>query len=141
MSGKIEQEENLTRTICHSSFADLMGMQMSFQRIVIDNIGYDYISKGEKLPVDRVHVASYHNQALMEEVGELIKSDKRWKNYRNEFYDKENKIEELADCFITLMNIAMFSGVGCEEMQNAIEKKIGCNFERVSKVCREGSNT
>ena len=140
MSGTTERR--LNETTCHFSFAELMNMQMDFQADVICDVGYNGLEdRLPIMPIDNVAVASYHNQALMEEVGELIKSDKRWKNYRNEFYDKENKIEELADCFITLMNIAMFSGVSGEKMQVAIAEKIRCNQKRLEDVCKEGFRT
>ena len=61
------------------------------------------------VPVDDVGLASYHVQQLMSEIGEVLDADKRWKSHRNDKYDKNAKLEELADCFVVLMNIAMFS--------------------------------
>ena len=72
--------------------------------------------------------------ALMEETGELVKSDKRWKNYRNTHYDKSNKLEELSDCFITLFNIAMYSGISSEELELALTKKMDENIERIREA-------
>ena len=67
---------------------------------------------------------------MLEEIGELVKSDKRWKNFRNNKFDRDNKLEELCDCFITLMNITMFSGFSCEEVEEAVANKIDENYER-----------
>ena len=103
--------------------------QLEFQSIVTQ------IEQSE-LPQDNINWASYHMLALMEEVGELLKSNKRWKTHRNEHYDKENKLEELADCYITLMNIAIFSGITKEEFHDAIEIKIDKNFEKLSKAMK-----
>ena len=89
-----------------------------------------------ELPQDNINWASYHMLALMEEVGELLKSDKRWKTHRNEHYDKDNKLEELADCYITLMNIAIFSGITKEEFHDAIEIKMDKNFEKLNEAMK-----
>ena len=59
------------------------------------------------LPIDSPTLASYHVQHLMSEIGEVLDADKRWKNFRADKYDKDAKVEELADCFIVLMNICM----------------------------------
>lgn len=105
--------------------------QKQFQRMVIDKYGYDTKDSLVSLPTDSVGVASFHMQALMEEVGELVKSDKRWKNFRNKEYDKDNKLEELADCFICLMNICLFSGVRYYDLEAALVKKLKGNYQRV----------
>lgn len=107
--------------------------QKDFQKKVIENIGY-YEGSSEdlqELPVDNIEACKYHMLALLEEAGELVKSDKRWKNYRNKKYDKVNKLEELADCFITLTNIALFSGITYDELTKAIFDKIDKNNKRL----------
>lgn len=86
-----------------------------------------------KVPEDDVKLASYHVQQLMSEIGEVLDADKRWKNFRNDKYDKNAKLEEIADCFIVLMNIAMFSGFNGTQMQNAIEEKLEVFSERIEK--------
>lgn len=82
-------------------------------------------------PTDDVKLASYHVQQLMSEIGEVLDADKRWKNFRNDKCDMEAKTEELADCFIVLMNIAMFSGVDGRKMEETIEKKLRIVSERI----------
>ena len=74
---------------------------------------------------------SYHVQQLMSEIGEVLDADKRWKNFRNQKYDENAKLEEIADCFIVLMNIAMFSGFDGNRLYDAIEKKINEVSERI----------
>ena len=61
----------------------------------------------------------------------MLESDKRWKNFRNEKYDKAGKLEEIADCFIVLMNVAMFSGFGACELYDAIADKIATVERRI----------
>lgn len=84
------------------------------------------------VPVDDIKLASYHVQQLMSEIGEVLDADKRWKNFRNNKYDRDAKVEELADCFIVLMNIAMFSGVDAEEFVDAINQKLDIVSERIN---------
>lgn len=86
---------------------------------------------GIDLPVDSVEWSSYHALALVEEVGEVLKADKRWKTHRNTHYDPENKLEELADTFITVINIAMYSGFGPEALYEAVVAKISKNTKKL----------
>ncbi len=85
------------------------------------------------VPVDDIKLASYHVQQLISEIGEVLDADKRWKNFRNEKYDRAAKVEELADCFIVLMNVAMYSGVHESELLDTINKKIDIVAERIKE--------
>lgn len=98
----------------------------------------DWITKNERqLPVDHPLLASYHIQQLISEIGEVLEADKRWKNIRNVKYNKENKLDEIADCFIVLMNITMYSGFNSEQLYNAINNKLDIFAERIEKECKE----
>lgn len=110
---------------------DLFVQQMMNQdKMLQDGMYDDYkMNSTECVPVDDVRLASYHVQHLISEIGEVLDADKRWKNFRNEKYDKDAKVEELADCFIVLMNIAMYSGINGREMTEAIKEKL----DKVSK--------
>ena len=83
------------------------------------------------LPIDSPTLSSYHIQHLMSEIGEVLDADKRWKNFRNEKYDKAAKIDELADCFIVLMNICMYSDINAGELELAIMDKQNTVKDRV----------
>ena len=113
-------------------FTDFFNDQVAFQKEVNKKFGYGV--KVENIPEDNVDVAKYHMLALMEETGELVKSDKRWKNYRNTNYDKSNKLEELSDCFITLFNVAMYSSISAEELELALTKKMDENIKRIREA-------
>ena len=114
------------------SFTDFFNDQVAFQKEVNERFGYN--ARVENIPEDNVDVAKYHMLALMEETGELVKSDKRWKNYRNTYYDKQNKLEELSDCIITLFNVAMFSGISGKELAEALETKMNENIKRIREA-------
>lgn len=76
---------------------------------------------------------------MVEEIGEVLKEDKRWKsNFRSGKYDEENKIEELTDIFIVMMNLLIFSGLSIKEFMKEVEKKQVVNFERMLKALNEG---
>ena len=115
------------------TFNELFASQMENQQRMLEKGLYnDYKRPGTKtVPVDDVSVASYHIQQLISEVGEVLQADTRWKNMRNKKYDGENKKEEIADCFIVLMNIAMFSGITGTELAEAIRSKINKVSQRI----------
>lgn len=122
----ISQDENGMK------FNFLYNLQKKFQEEVCNKIGY-YDEKISELPTNNVRAYQYHCMCLLEELGELVKSDKRWKNFRNDKYDKDNKLEEIADCFIVLYNICLFSGFSDKEIEQAIFDKILGNFDRIYK--------
>lgn len=112
---------------------DLFERQVTNQiKMIEDGLYDDYKSKDvNSIPIDDVKLMSYHVQQLMSEIGEVLDADKRWKNFRNQKYDKNEKLEEIADCFIVLMNIAMFSGFTGSQLTDAIEKKLKDVSERI----------
>lgn len=94
----------------------------------------DWITKNEReLPIDHPRLASYHIQQLISEIGEVLEADRRWKNIRNNKYSKGDKLDEIADCFIVLMNIAMYSGFNGTDLFNAIRHKIDVVSDRIYK--------
>lgn len=111
------------------TFESIYNKQLNFQRKVKELAPYEF-SVGS-LPEDNIRGCSFHVQQLMSEIGEVLSADKRWKNFRNGKYDKNNKKEEIADCFIVLMNIAIFSGLSAEELENTIINKIDENAKRL----------
>ena len=98
-----------------SPFEQLFAMQQRYQHKV---------TSIEKLPSDHVEWFQYHMTAMMEELGEVLKADKRWKTHRNVTYNTTEKLDELADVFISAINLAMFSGFTYEDMEAAIYSKI-----------------
>lgn len=122
----------MKRKMMNKLFADFFNDQINFQKELVNRIGYGV--NVEEIPEDNVEIAKYHMLALMEETGELVKSDKRWKNYRNTHFDKDNKLEELSDCFITLFNVAMYSGISAEELELALTKKMDENVKRIREA-------
>lgn len=112
---------------------DLFKHQMANQSKMLDDGMYDMFKSENttSIPVDDVKLMSYHIQQLMSEIGEVLDADKRWKNFRNQKYDEGAKLEEIADCFIVLMNIAMFSGFDGIQLTNAIANKLNEVSERI----------
>lgn len=108
------------------SIVDLYELQKQNQQKMIDNGSYeDFQWTNEKqIPFDDVGLFSYQIQQLMSELGEVLQADKRWKNFRNNSLDVNNKLVEISDCFIVLLNIAMFSGISAEQLGWAVYNKI-----------------
>jgi NTP pyrophosphatase (non-canonical NTP hydrolase) len=115
------------------TFQDLFNIQKANQSKMLQDGMYDAFKSESTttIPVDDVKLMSYHIQQLMSEIGEVLDADKRWKNFRNQKYDENAKLEEIADCFIVLMNIAMFSGFNGVELTNAIINKLNEVSERI----------
>ena len=101
--------------------AQLLNQRLLFIKGAYDNFKQDAT---KAVPCDDVSLSSYHIQQLMSEIGEVLGCDKRWKNYRNDKFDKDAKLEELADCFIELLNIAMFSNFGAKNYHKPLKIKL-----------------
>ena len=120
-------------------FGKLFKAQVENQRLMFEDGKYDNFMSDDELdeahesgfPLDFPLLASYHIQQLVSEIGEVLEADKRWKNLRNDKYDRDAKLDELADCMIVLMNIIMFSGFTADEAYEAIQTKIQVVKERV----------
>ena len=105
--------------------------KISFEESYIAQTAFQEAVTGAKCPGDNLSQFSYHVQAMVEELGEVMKADKRWKTHRNERYVPEEKLDELADVFITAMNMAIHSGFTAETIEAAIANKIQENFDRL----------
>lgn len=112
---------------------DLFNKQKANQIKMLQAGMYDRYKSDDtaSIPVDDVKLMSYHIQQLVSEIGEVLNADKRWKNFRNQRYNENEKLEEIADCFIVLMNIAMFSGFDGSQLFEAIDKKLNEVSERI----------
>ena len=112
---------------------DLFDKQKANQSKMLQDGMYDMFKSESTMliPVDDVKLMSYRIQQLMSEIGEVLDADKRWKNFRNQKYDKNAKLEEIADCFIVLMNVAMFSGFDGYQLFEAIDKKLNEVSKRI----------
>ena len=120
--------------MANDSFKSLFDSQRLNQIFLLNAGKYDdFTDKREPNPTDDPKLCSYHIQQLMSEIGEVLEADKRWKNFRNDKYDKDAKADEIADCFIVLMNIAMFSGMTADDLYEVVENKIRTVSERIQK--------
>lgn len=126
------------------SFENAFKKQLHNQQDLVAKHTYDdYMSSNDyfelidcdtSLPYDSVQLCSYHIQQLMSEIGEVLDADKRWKNFRNEKYDPDAKLDEIADCMIVLMNIAIFSGFNATDVMSAVNAKLDVVSRRIGEV-------
>lgn len=124
------------------SFENAFRKQLENQQTMIDRHMYDgnindqeyeeLVVEGHMIPYDSVSLGSYHIQQLVSEIGEVLDADKRWKNFRNEKYDPEAKLDEIADCFIVLMNVAIFSGFNANDIMSAVNLKLDVVKKRIA---------
>lgn len=117
------------------AFEVLYSQQTDFQKELIKKGVYDRFMDEhiEDLPHDDIYLFSYHLQQMISELGEVLSTDKRWKSYRKDTTPEmlEHKKEELADCFIVLMNICLFSGLSSKDILGAVAAKINQNWIRI----------
>lgn len=116
-----------------NTFSEAYWRQVCIQGKMVDSGMYEGVHSDLVIPQDVPHLCSYHIQQLVSEIGEVLEADKRWKNFRNEKFDRNAKLEEIADCFIVLMNISMFSGYRPGEILDAIARKQDDVLERIEK--------
>lgn len=121
-----------------AGFRRLYEMQIGFQKELIEKGCYDFLFMTEApqdLPCDNSRISSYHIQQLVSEIGEVLSSDKRWKTHRSGTTEEmlAHKKEELADCFIVLMNLCMFSNLSADEILSQVESKIKENHNRIAR--------
>lgn len=102
-----------------------------FKKAYDNQIHFQEVITGVQCPGDNITQFSYHIQAMVEELGEVMKADKRWKTHRNQRYEVEEKLDEIADVFITAINISIHSGFTADEIEEAIRKKIDENYQRL----------
>lgn len=103
---------------------------IDFGKIFQKQVDFQKMVTGAQCPGDNLNQFSYHVQAMVEEMGEVMKADKRWKTHRNERYEPAEKLDEIADIFITAMNIAIHSGFDANDIAEAIYLKISDNERR-----------
>lgn len=115
----------------------MTGKTNNFAQSFDNQIHFQEAITGAKCPGDNLKQFSYHVQAMVEELGEVMKADKRWKTHRNERFEPAEKLDEIADVFITAMNIAIHSGFTAETIEQAIAHKIEENYERLYQRLRE----
>lgn len=69
---------------------------------------------------------------MAEEFGELVKTDKRWRNFDGSRRPVDgNKLDEIADVMIVAMNLAIFSGYNYADVVSAMNRKIMRNEGRL----------
>jgi NTP pyrophosphatase (non-canonical NTP hydrolase) len=118
MSGKISSEDCFK-----DELRNIFESQVLFQESLICD---------KKLPADVPNEYQKSVTLLIEELGELLKTDKRWKSLRKNIYDRDEKLNEYADVFITVLNIAIYSGFTKDEIVQAVLDKIQINFGRLA---------
>lgn len=126
--------QRMIGTMKINNFNDLFEAQAKNQNELLNRGKYGWHLSGNQVPFDDVALSSYHVQQLISEIGEVLQADKRWKNFRNEYQNEDEKLKEIADCFIVLMNVAMYSGFDAEQLYEAIANKITEVSKRIKQI-------
>ena len=107
------------------------GMTSPFALSYLNQTKFQKEVTGADCPGDNLNHFCYHVNAMVEELGEVMKADKRWKTHRNVRFEPSEKLDEIADVFITAMNIAIHSGFTSGQIEAAIDNKIRENYYRL----------
>ena len=116
------------------------GITNIFEKAYNSQIEFQQRVTGVDCPGDNLNQFQYQLAAMIEELGEVVKADKRWKTHRNTRYNVYEKIDEIADVFIVAMNIAIHSGLEAKDVEGAILNKIHENIRRLEEVKKNASN-
>lgn len=120
-----EALEIARNSIQSNSLNELFNKQIEFQKLL----------GNEDIPKDDPIMFSHHLLSLVVEAGEVANSDKRWKqNGRNREYSKDEKLEEISDVFIFLMNLLIYSDITINEFLKVVEFKINKNTNRYGEI-------
>lgn len=96
-----------------------------------DQVEFQKLLGNIDIPKDDPNEMAHHLLGLVTEVGEVSQADKRWKkNKRNKHYNFQEKLDEIADCFIFLLNVCIYSDITPWQILNAIDHKIKENKRR-----------
>lgn len=96
-----------------------------------DQVEFQKLLGNIDIPKDDPNEMAHHLLGLVTEVGEVSQADKRWKkNKRNKHYNFHEKLDEIADCFIFLLNVCIYSDITPWQILNAIDRKINENKRR-----------
>lgn len=108
----------------YDKFFQLYKKQLEFQKLIGNT----------DIPRDDPDMMAHHLLGLVTEVGEVSQADKRWKkNKRNTHYDKLEKVMEISDVFIFLLNVLIYSDIPPEAILSSVEMKIQENTNRYKK--------
>lgn len=103
----------------------------TFNHLYLRQVEFQKMLGNTEIPKDDPEMLAHHMLGLISEVGELSQADKRWKkNGRNRHFDFHEKLYEIADCFVFLINICIYSGITPFMIMTAVEDKIEKNIKR-----------
>ena len=109
------------------ALSELFQKQLEFQQLIKQDKFEGYVDDPEEM--------SKSILGLISEAGEVLQADQRWKsNGRNTYFDRDEKIVEIADCFIFLLNVCIYSDVTAFDIVNAVDGKININRQRYNMV-------
>ena len=103
------------------TIGNLYSKQLEFQKLIGNT----------DIPRDDPNEMAHHLLGLVTEIGEVAQADKRWKkNRRNQHFNYAENLDEVADCFIFLLNVCIYSDISAFHLLNAIDRKIDTNIKR-----------
>ena len=106
-------------------------MEQTMREIFEKQIELQKIAFNKVLPNHEPNLVSYFALGLMSEVGEVLQADKTWKPFHKGKYNKIEALEELADCWLFLVNLTLAEGFDERAVLAAISDKQKVVFDRI----------
>lgn len=113
-------------------------MNETMENIFKKQIELQKIAFNKELPNHEPELISYFALGLVGEVGEVLQADKTWKPFNKGIRDEWLTLEELADCWLFLINLTLAEGYDCREIKEMILDKQAIVFERIKKEKNNG---
>ena len=115
--------------------SELYLLQLENQMLMIKNKVYDnHLLEGiEQIPADNPGMTSYHMLHLLSELGEVLEADKRWKSHRRDKFDLNEKQDEIMDLLIISLNLAIYSGIEINDLEQKLLDKMLTNRKRLEE--------
>ena len=111
-------------------------MEKTMENIFQKQIELQKIAFNKTLPKHEPDLVSYFALGLVSEVGEVLQADKTWKPFHKGTRDEWSALEELADCWLFLINLTLAEGYNCRAIKEMICDKQSIVFERIKKEKR-----
>lgn len=108
-------------------------MDETLENIFEKQIALQKIAFNKELPNHEPKLVSYFALGLVGEVGEVLQADKTWKPFNKGTRNEWSTLEELADCWLFLINLTLAEGYDCRTIKEMIHDKQEVVFERIKR--------
>lgn len=115
-------------------------MGETLENIFEKQIALQKIAFNKELPNHEPKLVNYFALGLVGEVGEVLQADKTWKPFNKGTRNEWSTLEELADCWLFLVNLTLAEGYDYRTIKEMVVEKQKIVFERIKREKINGTN-